>query len=348
MEQQAAARLAVEGVNKWYSGGVHAVIDMTLTAEPGEFMVFVGPSGCGKSTLLRMIAGLERVDGGVIRMGERVINRVPPKDRDIAMVFQNYALYPTMKVYDNIAFPLKMRRWKRTEIRERVAQVAAKLDLTGLLDRRPGALSGGQRQRVALGRAMVRNPQLFLMDEPLSNLDAKLRVRMRQAITALQRELGTTTVYVTHDQTEAMTMGTRIAVMKDGILQQMDAPQAVYRRPANLFVAQFIGSPPMNLWDGAALPEGLCPAGQILGLRPEYVVPGAFGPAVLRARIEGVERTGRESVVYLSADGGFSAIMAADAEFPGRVGERLPVSLQLERACRFDSESGLLLPEAPL
>ncbi len=345
MEQQAAVRLSAEGVHKWYPGGVHAVRDMTLAAEPGELMVFVGPSGCGKSTLLRMIAGLERVDGGVIRMGERVINRAPPKDRDIAMVFQNYALYPTMKVYDNIAFPLKMRRWKRPDIRERVAQVAERLDLTGLLDRRPGALSGGQRQRVALARAMVRSPRLFLMDEPLSNLDAKLRVKMRRAITALQRDLGTTTVYVTHDQTEAMTMGDRVAVMKDGVLQQADTPQRVYRRPANLFVAQFIGSPPMNLWAGEALPGGLCPPGQVLGLRPEHVVPGGDGPAVLQARIEGIECTGRESVVYLSAEGGLPITMTTDAAFPGRSGEHLPVSLQIGRACRFDRESGLLLPE---
>ena len=343
MEQREATGVSVERVNKWYHGGVHAVIDMDLQVEPGDFMVFVGPSGCGKSTLLRMIAGLERVDGGVIRMGKRVINRVPPKERDIAMVFQNYALYPTMKVYDNMAFPLKMRRWRREDIRARVTEVAGKLGLTDLLDRRPGALSGGQRQRVALGRAMVRSPRIFLMDEPLSNLDAKLRVNMRREIVALQRELGTTTIYVTHDQTEAMTMGTRVAVMRDGVIQQVDTPQAVYDRPANLFVAQFIGSPPMNVWAGDALPGGFFPAEQMVGVRPEYVRPGAGGELTLEARIESVERTGRESVVYLSAAGGLSIAMATDAAFPHGPGHCLPVSLRLDQICRFDRETGGLL-----
>ena len=259
------------------------------------------------------------------------------------MVFQNYALYPTMKVYDNMAFPLKMRRWRREDIRARVTEVAGKLGLTDLLDRRPGALSGGQRQRVALGRAMVRSPRIFLMDEPLSNLDAKLRVNMRREIVALQRELGTTTIYVTHDQTEAMTMGTRVAVMRDGVIQQVDTPQAVYDRPANLFVAQFIGSPPMNVWAGDALPGGFFPAEQMVGVRPEYVLPGAGGELTLEARIESVERTGRESVVYLSAAGGLSIAMAADAAFPHGPGHCLPVSLRLDQICRFDRETGGLL-----
>ena len=205
-----ATALEIEQVNKWYAADVHAVRDVNLAVEPGEFMIFVGPSGCGKSTLLRLVAGLERVDSGVIRMDGKSIHRVPPRDRDIAMVFQNYALYPTMKVYDNRAFPLKMRRWGREEIRARVMEVAESLGLLEYLDRRPGALSGGQCQRVALGRALVRRPRLFLMDEPLSNLDAKLRMDMRREIVSLQRDLGTTTVYVTHDQTEAMTMGSRI------------------------------------------------------------------------------------------------------------------------------------------
>ena len=242
------ASLVLEQVNKWYAGGVHAVKDINMEVQPGEFLVFVGPSGCGKSTTLRMIAGLERVDSGIISMGGAPVNHVPPKNRDIAMVFQNYALYPTMKVFDNIAFPLKMRHWKREEIRKRVTEIAESLDLTKYLQRRPCALSGGQRQRVALARAMVRAPKLFLMDEPLSNLDAKLRVQMRREITALQRKLGTTTIYVTHDQTEALIMGDRIAIFKDGVLQQIDTPQALYQKPANLFVAQFIGSPPMNTW----------------------------------------------------------------------------------------------------
>ena len=199
-ETAGSVGLTIERVNKWYPGGVHAVRDVDLTVENGEFMIFVGPSGCGKSTLLRMIAGLETVNSGTIRMDGRIINRVPPRARDIAMVFQNYALYPTMKVRDNMAFPLKMRRWSREAVRSRVEEVAESLGLTEYLDRRPGALSGGQRQRVALGRAMVRQPKLFLMDEPLSNLDAKLRVDMRREIVALQRRLGTTTIYVTHDR----------------------------------------------------------------------------------------------------------------------------------------------------
>ncbi|MCL2299319.1 MAG: ABC transporter ATP-binding protein, partial [Firmicutes bacterium] len=236
--------LTIDTVNKVYPGGVHAVKDLSMEIVEGEFMVFVGPSGCGKTTLLRMIAGLERIDGGEMRMGGKLLNDVPPKDRDVAMVFQNYALYPNMKVYDNIAFPLQMRKADKADIQIAVEDVAHKLDLLELLGRRPGALSGGQRQRVALARAMVRRPRLFLMDEPLSNLDAKLRVQMRREIVALQRELGVTTVYVTHDQTEAMTMGSRIAVMKDGVLQQVDTPRGIYESPANLFTALFIGSPP--------------------------------------------------------------------------------------------------------
>ena len=254
--------LTLEQVNKWYSGDVHAVKGVSMDVRPGEFIVFVGPSGCGKSTTLRMIAGLERVDSGTIHMGEMLMNSVPPKNRDIAMVFQNYALYPTMKVFDNIAFPLKMRHWKKEDIRHRVTEIADSLDLSEYLWRRPIALSGGQRQRVALARAMVRAPKLFLMDEPLSNLDAKLRVQMRREITALQRKLGTTTIYVTHDQTEAMTMGDRIAIFKDGVVQQMDTPQMLYQKPANLFVAGFIGSPPMNIWKEG---EKFC------GIRPEHI-----------------------------------------------------------------------------
>ena len=331
MEQSTS--LTVEKANKWYPGGVHAVKDMDLAVEEGEFMIFVGPSGCGKSTLLRMIAGLERVDGGVIRMGERVINRVPPKDRDIAMVFQNYALYPTMKVYDNMAFPLKMRRWKKPDIRARVTEVAGNLGLTEYLDRRPGALSGGQRQRVALGRAMVRSPRMFLMDEPLSNLDAKLRVDMRREIVALQRSLGTTTIYVTHDQTEAMTMGTRIAVMRDGVIQQVDTPDRVYDRPANLFVAQFIGSPPMNLWEGDRQGRPC-----MVGIRPEHVRPS--GPDGVRATVTGVEHTGRESLVFLAVPGMAGLTMAAEAGYTAAVGETVHVALDQHKLHFFDKETG--------
>lgn len=244
-----AGGLQIHKVNKWYPGNVHAVINMDMEIEQGEFIVFVGPSGCGKTTLLRMIAGLEGISSGEIIMDGRVVNKVPPKNRDIAMVFQNYALYPNMKVKNNIAFPLKMRHTKKQEAAARVAEVAKKLELDTLLERKPGALSGGQRQRVALARSLVRRPKLFLMDEPLANLDAKLRTEMRREIIALQRELGVTTIYVTHDQIEAMTMGTRIAVMNCGVLQQFGTPQEIYQNPANLFVAGFIGSPNMNIWD---------------------------------------------------------------------------------------------------
>ncbi len=227
-----------------------AVDDLNLDIGDGEFMVLVGPSGCGKSTSLRMLAGLEEVSSGTIRIGDRDVTAVPPKDRDIAMVFQNYALYPHMSVSDNMAFALKMAGVSKDERATRVAEAAKLLDLAEFLDRKPKALSGGQRQRVAMGRAIVRQPQVFCMDEPLSNLDAKLRVSTRTQIAALQRRLGVTTVYVTHDQVEAMTMGDRVAVMKDGLLQQVDTPLALYDQPANLFVAGFIGSPSMNLLPG--------------------------------------------------------------------------------------------------
>jgi multiple sugar transport system ATP-binding protein len=235
------------GVTKSYKDGPKAVDDLNLDIHDGEFMVLVGPSGCGKSTALRMIAGLEEITDGELRIGSRVVNDVPPADRDIAMVFQNYALYPHMTVRQNIGFALEMAKVPKEQIRTRTQDAAAMLGLTEYLDRLPKALSGGQRQRVAMGRAIVRSPQVFLMDEPLSNLDAKLRVQMRSDIIALQRRLGTTTVYVTHDQIEAMTMGHRVAVMRKGVLQQVAAPQELYHRPANLFVAAFIGSPAMNL-----------------------------------------------------------------------------------------------------
>src|SRR3954447_7354945 len=243
------ADVAFDEVDKIYDNGVQAVFGLTLDISDGEFLVLVGPSGCGKTTALRMVAGLEDISDGTVSIGGRVVNDVSPKERDIAMVFQNYALYPHLSVAENIAFGLRLRKTDKSVISERVTWAAKMLDLTPYLDRRPKELSCGQRQRVAMGRAIVRQPQVFLMGEPLSNLDAKLRVQMRADIAKLQGELGITTVYVTHDQVEAMTMGHRVAVMNKGVLQQVDAPQRLYDRPENLFVAGFIGTPPMNLLD---------------------------------------------------------------------------------------------------
>ena len=250
------ADVAFHEVDKVYDNGVQAVFGLTLDIHDGEFLVLVGPSGCGKTTALRMVAGLEDISDGTVSIGGRVVNDVSPKERDIAMVFQNYALYPHLSVAENIAFGLRLRKAPKATINERVAWAAKLLDLTPYLDRKPKELSGGQRQRVAMGRAIVRQPQVFLMDEPLSNLDAKLRVQMRADIAKLQRELKTTTVYVTHDQVEAMTMGDRVAVMSKGILQQVDAPQRLYDRPENLFVAGFIGTPPMNLLEARVSANG--------------------------------------------------------------------------------------------
>ncbi|HZM39096.1 MAG TPA: sn-glycerol-3-phosphate ABC transporter ATP-binding protein UgpC [Acidimicrobiales bacterium] len=248
------SEIVLEDVWKVFRGGVEAVKSFDLEIADGEFVVLVGPSGCGKTTVLRMVAGLERISKGSIRIGDKVVNEVPPKERDIAMVFQNYALYPHMSVYDNMAFGLKLQKVPRTEIEERVREAARILDLDEYLKRKPAALSGGQRQRVAMGRAIVRHPQAFLMDEPLSNLDAKLRVQTRTEISRLQHELGVTTIYVTHDQVEAMTMGDRVAVMRKGVLQQVDIPETLYDRPVNLFVAGFIGSPAMNLLEATLQP----------------------------------------------------------------------------------------------
>ena len=250
------ATVVLQGVNKVYDNGYQAIYDLDLSIEDGEFLVLVGPSGCGKSTALRMIAGLESITGGEMRIGDNVVNDVEPKDRDIAMVFQNYALYPHMTVYDNIGFALKLAKVSKSEIDERVKKASSILELDDYLDSKPGQLSGGQRQRVAMGRAIVRQPSAFLMDEPLSNLDAKLRVQMRAEIAALQRDLGVTTFYVTHDQVEAMTMGDRVAVIKDGYLQQVDTPQNLYDRPTNVFVGAFIGSPSMNLYTGTVKFDG--------------------------------------------------------------------------------------------
>ncbi len=250
------ANLALENINKVYENGFHAVHDLSLEVEDGEFLVLVGPSGCGKSTALRMVAGLESISSGTLSINDRVVNDVHPKDRDIAMVFQNYALYPHMTVAENIGFALKLKRTPKAEIEERVNEAARMLELEEWLHRKPGQLSGGQRQRVAMGRAILRRPAGFLMDEPLSNLDAKLRVQMRADVAKLQRNLGVTTMYVTHDQVEAMTMGDRVAVMRKGILQQVAPPQVLYDTPGNLFVAAFIGSPAMNLFTANVVEEG--------------------------------------------------------------------------------------------
>mgnify|MGYP004444588161 CR=1 FL=1 len=262
------ASLSLQHIYKRYPNGFEAVKDFNLEIEDKEFIIFVGPSGCGKSTTLRMVAGLEEISEGTLKIGDRVCNDVEPKDRDIAMVFQNYALYPHMTVYDNMAFGLKLRKRPKDEIDKAVREAARILDLDKLLDRKPKALSGGQRQRVAMGRAIVRNPKVFLMDEPLSNLDAKLRVQMRIEISKIHQRLGATIIYVTHDQTEAMTLGTRIVVMKDGIVQQVDTPQNLYQKPGNLFVAGFMGSPQMNFLDAKIAEK----AGKITASIGEYTL----------------------------------------------------------------------------
>ncbi len=324
------ADVAFDHVDKIYDNGVQAVFGLTLDIHDGEFLVLVGPSGCGKTTALRMVAGLEDISAGTVTIGGRVVNDVTPKERDIAMVFQNYALYPHLSVAENIAFGLRLRRTSKDVINERVAWAGRLLDLTPYLDRRPKELSGGQRQRVAMGRAIVRHPQVFLMDEPLSNLDAKLRVQMRADIAKLQRELQTTTIYVTHDQVEAMTMGDRVAVMSKGLLQQVDAPQRLYDRPENLFVAGFIGTPPMNLLEATAHVNGgisvelgghTLPIADeavrnyprlreydgrpvIVGLRAGDLHPGSERNDVpsLTARVELVEALGGESMAYFHVD----------------------------------------------
>jgi multiple sugar transport system ATP-binding protein len=312
--------IALEGVSKVFPGDVVAVDDVDLEIGDGEFMVLVGPSGCGKSTLLRMVAGLEAVSAGRIRLGDRDVTDLTPRSRDIAMVFQNYALYPNMRVWDNLAFALKLRRMPKPAMRERVGDVAGVLGLRELIDRKPGALSGGQRQRVAMGRAMVREPQAYLMDEPLSNLDAKLRVGMRAELARLHDRLGVTTIYVTHDQVEAMTLGDRVAVLRDGTIQQCDTPERLFESPANVFVAAFIGSPAMNLalgelTDGRLRVAGIeipLPAARrhqgrvVAGIRPTDLRPATAedDPAAprLRAELEVVERLGAESHVIFPVD----------------------------------------------
>ena len=277
------SKIVLENVSKVYAGDVRAVDDVSLTIESGEFMVLVGPSGCGKSTLLRMIAGLEDVTEGAVLIGDRDVTHLAPRNRDIAMVFQNYALYPHMTVRKNLAYGLMVRKTPKNEINRRVADVAKMLGLEPYLDRRPANLSGGQRQRVAMGRAIVREPAAYLMDEPLSNLDAKLRVGMRAELSRLHERLGTTTVYVTHDQIEAMTLGQRVTVMKDGVIQQVGEPQALYRNPANLFVAAFMGSPSMNLVEATVTGDSVEFAGFRLPLAPEWR-PAQDGPVILGIR----------------------------------------------------------------
>jgi ABC-type sugar transport system ATPase subunit len=312
------ATVSFININKVYAGGYHAVRDLNLEVGDGEFVVLVGPSGCGKSTTLRMLAGLEEISSGEIRIAGKRVNELEPGQRDIAMVFQNYALYPHMTVRQNLGFGLKMRGMPRGEIESRTKDVAETLGITALLDRRPRELSGGQRQRVALGRAIVRQPQVFLFDEPLSNLDAKLRVQMRAEIAALHQRLKTTMIYVTHDQVEAMTLGERIVIMDAGVVQQADKPLELYRRPANRFVASFIGSPPMNLLSGELNESDAMrhSAGQIqlgadarrkggvvLGFRAEDVLLDGGGPQLGTARLEVVEQMGHESLGYFQLAG---------------------------------------------
>jgi multiple sugar transport system ATP-binding protein len=318
------ARIEFDRVAKRFEGGIVAVDDLSLTVEDGEFMILVGPSGCGKTTALRMVAGLEELSAGEIRIGGRAVSNLDSQDRDVAMVFQNYALYPHKTVRDNIAFPLRMRRMARAEIDARVRDVATLLGIEPLLDRKPRELSGGQRQRVAMGRAIVRHPRAFLMDEPLSNLDAKLRIQMRVELVKLHRRLGVTTIYVTHDQTEAMTLGQRVAVLDRGRIQQVAPPRQLYLHPVNTFVASFIGSPPMNFLRGRLTDDGVCvtgagvplpadafgrlmPGGEevVVGLRPEgFLAQRDAAPAVtLRSEVEVVEQLGAECYVYLRVPG---------------------------------------------
>ena len=370
------ADIVLDHVTKRYPDGFEAVKDMTLEIRDGEFMILVGPSGCGKSTALRMVAGLEDITEGDLRIGDRVVNEMSPKDRDISMVFQNYALYPHMSVRENMAFPLKLRGVPDDEQRRKVEEVADTLDLKQHLDRKPANLSGGQRQRVAMGRAIVRDPAAYLMDEPLSNLDAKLRVQMRTEVSRLQRRLGTTTIYVTHDQTEAMTLGDRVAVMRAGVLQQVAPPMELYNDPENLFVAGFIGSPSMNFMmatldgDNLKLPiadvrfkrplrEGANPAdGQqlIAGIRPENFEDAEVVPAeqrdrgcTFRAQIEVVESMGSELYAHFTVEGAEvdSAELrelAADAgagDLPSSEAGRITARLAPESGVREGEESEL-------
>ncbi len=367
------ASLSLKNVCKVYPNGFEAVKDFNLEVEDKEFIIFVGPSGCGKSTTLRMIAGLEEISSGELIIDGKVMNDVEPKDRDIAMVFQNYALYPHMTVFDNMAFGLKLRKVPKDEIKAKVEEAARILDLEKLLDRKPKALSGGQRQRVAMGRAIVRNPKVFLMDEPLSNLDAKLRVQMRSEISALHHRLGATIIYVTHDQTEAMTLGTRIVVLKDGVIMQVDSPQKLYNEPDNLFVAGFIGSPQMNFVDAKCnieggqaflkfdkyqveLPEakakklndgGYAGKNVVFGIRPEDIYDSAehldkFATCKIDSDVTGYELLGAEVLLYFTVAG---ANMSArvDSDTPARYGDHIELAFDPHKIHVFDKETELTI-----
>ena len=343
------AGVTFDNVAKHFNG-VPVIEGLDLEINDREFMVLVGPSGCGKSTALRMIAGLEEISGGRVLIGDRVVNDLQPKDRDVAMVFQNYALYPHMSVRENIEFGLKIRKTPREEMRRKVDEAAQTLGIDSLMDRRPKQLSGGQRQRVAVARAIVRDPKVFLFDEPLSNLDAKLRVQMRAEITKLQQRLGTTCVYVTHDQIEAMTMGHRISVMKEGRIHQVGTPLEVYDRPANVFVAQFIGTPPMNFFDATVngdrleaasfsipLPRPISARRLRVGIRPEHLTRGT---APLRAVVELVEPIGHEAVVHTRA-GNDLLVATYDVHAMPRTGETIELQLQPEKLHLFDAATEL-------
>ena len=365
------ASVSLQHIYKIYQGGVQAVSDFCLEIEDKEFIVLVGPSGCGKSTTLRMVAGLEEISKGELYIGDKLVNDVAPKDRDIAMVFQNYALYPHMTVFDNMAFGLKLRKTPKDEIKRRVEEAAKILDIAHLLNRKPKALSGGQRQRVALGRAIVREPKVFLFDEPLSNLDAKLRVAMRTEITKLHNRLQTTFIYVTHDQTEAMTMASRIVVMKDGVVQQVDTPQNLYDHPTNQFVAGFIGSPQMNFFN-ARLERGqnqveavfgdnriTVPASivsrfndesyigkeVVMGIRPENIddAPEAVAASeggVIEASVEVTELMGSETYLYLKTSGKDENIIArVDPHTASRAGDTVKIAFDLNTLHFFDKET---------
>jgi len=372
-EKKAMASLSLKGIGKRYPNGFEAVKDFNLEIEDQEFIIFVGPSGCGKSTTLRMIAGLEEITTGDLFIDGKRMNEVEPKDRDIAMVFQNYALYPHMTVFDNMAFGLKLRKVPKEEIEQKVLEAAKILDLEQLLDRRPKALSGGQRQRVAMGRAIVRNPKVFLMDEPLSNLDAKLRVQMRAEIASLHQRLGATIIYVTHDQTEAMTLGTRIVVLKDGVIQQVDTPKKLYNEPQNLFVAGFIGSPQMNFMDAVCRVHGeevrlefgdfsivlppqkakkLIDGGYadktvVMGIRPDDIDDSqiqieTYGDTVIEADVTGYELLGSEVLLYYTV-AGVNMTARVDARTTAKIGDHIRLALDPEKIHVFDKESELTI-----
>lgn len=363
------AELSLRGLYKKFPGGVTAVSDFSLDIKDKEFIILVGPSGCGKSTTLRMIAGLEEITEGELYIDDKLMNDVAPKDRDIAMVFQNYALYPHMTVFENMAFGLKLRKVPKDEIKRKVHEAAKILDIEHLLDRKPKALSGGQRQRVALGRAIVREPKVFLMDEPLSNLDAKLRVQMRTEISKLHNKLQTTFIYVTHDQTEAMTMGTRIVVMRDGFIQQVDTPQELYNRPANMFVAGFMGSPQMNFFNAklvkenegtylmfgenkVKLPEGKAMRPEIvenigkevvMGIRPEHLHDeesyfAQFPESVVEAEIEVTELMGSETYLYMKISN-TDCIARVNPRTTAKPGDRIKICLDANKIHLFDKET---------